>query len=224
MLPLKTCKTLLKSPFGKQSCTLAVLHAAAFKQKLIRSWRESGHPLRAVAELFAPTSHLLLPENSKARETWALFHQKCFDRCYGLRCFTGIKQCMTGNQVPYSASNCRFQTRSKAVGATMIPQPMRYEESSSEMAMVKPSVVRGTAGHPCPPDVTFLGVSQNDSFSSQDLVLFQCLGIEAELQEILTAHLSCLPQFSVISLGRCGGFVTIMGEKKSSKLSTYVFL
>lgn len=74
------------------------------------------------------------------------------------------------------------------------------------MATEKASVVSSTAGHPRPSDVTSLAVSQNDSFSSQDLVLFQCLGIEAELQEILAAHLSCLPQFSVISLKKMWGF------------------
>lgn len=76
------------------------------------------------------------------------------------------------------------------------------------MAKETPSPARGTAGHLCPSGVISLPVSQNDSFSSQDLVALclhlQCSGIEAELQDILAAQLSHLLQFSVIFLERCG--------------------
>lgn len=95
------------------------------------------------------------------------------------------------------------------------------------MAIENTSAVRDSAGDPCPSGVISLAVSQNVSFSSQDMVALcshlQCPGIEAKLWDILAAQLSHLLQFNVIFLERCGSLLQ-SGEKKSSKLSTYVFL
>lgn len=161
---------LLKSSFANNLVQLAVLHAAAYKQKLIESWKESSHPSGTVVVLFAPPFHLLLPENNEARKTQVLFH------------LSVLKDTVDEDVLP--ALNTEWlETKYHKYRPTASSRPDLkllvqlwdlnlhcYKETSSKVAKETPSAARGTAGHPCPSGVISLSVSQNDSFFSQDLV------------------------------------------------------
>lgn len=200
-----------------------VLRAGAYKLKLLKSWRGSGHPSCTVVILFAPTVHLLHPEHREARENHLLFHLTALKYIVDEDVLPVLSVISIIRQRPPERTQGYWYNYDISASTAKRKPVVRWVKEPT----VSPGVPLDTHG----PQVSFsLAVSLNNTFSSQDLVAshlhLQCPCTAVELWDISAARISQLLQFTVIFLDIYGFLLQSWVKKnptKHAKLSAYVF-